>query len=333
MASSLAYHAFVSLLPLLLMLLAIVSTFGDATFEQGLFELTQAILTPNAGKMLIAELRSAGTSTGVSVLSVAFLLWGMLRIFWGLDVAFSVIYNSEKQNTVLDRAIDGVVVLVTVAVAVLAVVVVEAELPPFAGGVLGWAVQRGGLFVGLFLTFLPMYYLFPDQSDMSLLEVLPGVLTATVGLTLLESVFSVYVAMSSQSPDRNIVLAFLVLLTWLYLSSLVVLVGAVVNVVTSNRSRKVNLRPVVGGRSFEEPEAVHVRGELVSALESLEERMEHDERLLVRGDDEELSLPSANVVVVDADDGGVFRSGPVGIELYWFPRESDADRPERRRRR
>lgn len=283
------------------------------------------MLTPNAGRMLVAELRRAGTSTSASILSVAFLVWGMLRVFWGLDTAFSVIYDSEAQNTLLDRTIDGFVVFATVAVAVSAVVTVEVELPWLAGGSVGWGLERGMLFVGLALPLLPMYYLFPDQRDMTVVEVLPGVLTATMGLTLLESPFSVYVALSSQSADPNVVLAFLVLLTWLYLSSLVVLVGAVVNVVTSNRSRQVNVRPVVGGHAFDSTESAHVRSEIVAALESLEERVENDERMAVRGDDGEVSLPSPNVAVVDAGDDGVFGPGPVGLKLYWFPRDADGD--------
>lgn len=325
MASSLAYHAFVSLLPLLLMLLALVSTVGDSTLEQGLFELTQAILTPSASEMLVTELRRASASTSISILSVAFLVWGTLRIFWGLDTAFSVIYDSEVENTIPNRIVDGLLVLATVTIAVLAALTVEAEIAPFAGGVLGWASERLALFVGLALTFFPMYYLFPDQEDMRLPEVLPGVLIATFGLTVLESLFSFYVTFSSQSPERNVVIAFLLLLTWLYLSSLVVLVGAVVNVVVSNRSPKVNVNPILGG-AFEKVEPTNVRAELVTALERLDERIRNDENVVVRTDDGEVSLPSPNVIVVNSgDDGTVFHSGPVGLELYWFPREGDGE--------
>lgn len=324
MASSLAYHAFVSLLPLLLLFIAVISTMGDSTLERGLFEFTSAILSTGANDMLVAELRRASASAGVSLISVGFLIWGMFRIFWGLDTAFSVIYNSESENTFVDHVVDGAIVLVTVAIAVLAAVTIEAKMTSLTGGFPGWIFQRVLLFVGLSLTFLPMFYVFPDQRNLSLLEILPGVLIATVGLTVLESLFDLYLTIGSQSPDQNVILAVLVLLTWLYFSSLVILIGAVVNVVTSNRSRKVNVRPVVGGPSFEESETPPVRTELVSTLERLDTGLGGGNNLVVRGDDGDASLPTPDVVIVDSGKSDtLLESGPVGLELYWFPRESE----------
>lgn len=324
MASSLAYHAFVSLLPLLLLLIGVISTMGDSTLERGLFEFTQAVLSPGANEMLVAELRRASASTGISAISVGFLGWGLFRIFWGLDTAFSVIYNSESENTFVDHVIDGAIVLVTVSVAILAAVTIDAKITPLVGGVSGWLLQRLLLFVGLSLTFLPMFYVFPDRRDLSVLEVVPGVLIATVGLTVLEALFNLYLTLGSRSPEQNVILAVLVLLAWLYFSSLVILVGAVVNVVASNRSRSVNVRPVVGGSSFEARKTAPARTELVDALERLDVRSVDAADLVVRGDDGDAPLPPPDVVIVDSGSPGtILGSGPVGVELYWFPGEAD----------
>ncbi len=85
---------------------------------------------------------------------------------------------------------------------------------------------------GLTIAFLPMYYFFPDV-DVSVREVLPGVLVAAVGWAALQSLFQVYVALSSSSDSAGPIGAILLLLTWLYFGGLILLVGAVVNATRS----------------------------------------------------------------------------------------------------
>jgi len=68
MAGSIAYHAFVSLLPLLLLVLAVVSAIGRPGIERGIIDLARATLTPGAADILVGELQT--TSPGVSLLGL-----------------------------------------------------------------------------------------------------------------------------------------------------------------------------------------------------------------------------------------------------------------------
>lgn len=84
----------------------------------------------------------------------------------------------------------------------------------------------------------------------------------------------------------------LVFLTWLYFSGLVVLVGVAVNAVLSNRSRDVDIRPVLGGtprRASHDVEATATgvdRGALVTAIEQLRGDLRAGEAVTVTtGDD------------------------------------------------
>lgn len=65
---------------------------------------------------LVDELETANATVGVSVFGGVLLVWGTLRIFRGLDTAFSDIYESGGENDLPDQILDGLVVLLTVVV-------------------------------------------------------------------------------------------------------------------------------------------------------------------------------------------------------------------------
>ncbi|ELZ91114.1 YihY/virulence factor BrkB family protein [Haloferax sulfurifontis] len=317
MAGSIAYGAFVSLLPLFLLVLAAVSATGNSGLRESVIAVIQSVLTPGAGDVIVAELESSTQLASLSVVGVLVLVWGTLRIFRGLDTAFSDIYESEAANTFADQLSDGIVVLVTVAVAVVAGALIESALPALDGA-LGWAVYRGLLVGVLFVTFYPMYYIFPDE-DVTYLEVVPGTLVAAVGLTTFESLFRLYVEFSSRAPESSVVAGILVLLTWLYFSGLVILLGAAVNAVLSNRSRDVNVRPLFGGVPLDSQVDTVTRGEVTAAIERLDRLVAAapDEDLTLRVGDESVTLPRPERVVTDTETSRFLPEGPVRLELRW----------------
>jgi membrane protein len=325
LAGSIAYHAFLSLLPLFLLVLAVIAAVGDASLEQSFIAVARAVLTEGASDLLVAELRR--TSTSVSLFGVVVLVWGTLRIFRGLDTAFSDIYESEAANTFADQLMDGLVVLGTFALALIAAALVESVVT-FGDGLAGWLLRRAFLVVGLSVVFFPMYLIFPDE-DVSVVEVLPGVLFAAVGLTAFESLFRLYVDLSGRAGDSSVVAGILVLLTWLYFSGLVILLGAVVNAVLSNRSDDVSIDPVVGGRE-RDPEAVAAEGEAtrrgVERLAALLRDRPDADRVTVEVDGERVELPRPDDVRTDTSQ--LVPGSGVGVEFEWRPTlvaDADAD--------
>jgi membrane protein len=318
MAGSIAYHAFLSLLPILVLVLAAISTFGDQSLVDAFLRLTQSVLTRGAGEVVVDELSATRGSLSASLVGGVVLVWGTLRIFRGLDQAFSDIYESEAANTFVDQIGDGMVVLGTFAVAILGGVVVNSLFPATGDPLL--SVVRRVLFVGgLVVTFLPMYYIFPD-SDVTVREVVPGVVLAAVGLTVFESVFQFY--LSYRNPDEaGVVTGIVLLLTWLYFSGLVILLGAVVNAVLANRSADVNVDPVFGGVTPTEKRAE--RDRLLRQLRQLQERLGDGRRLSVRvdeGDAVVLGAPTDAEVSVGGSqfaDGAVQSDGDVELRVRW----------------
>jgi membrane protein len=313
LAGSIAYHAFVSLLPLFALLLYVAAGLGNDTLRDGLIRLGRAVFTEGTQDVLVAEMQSASQSTSLSILGIVVLVWGTLRIFRGLDTAFSDIYETEAANSFVDQLSDGVLVLVTFALAVIVSLFAYRLIPD--DGI--FSVLRGVTLVGgLTLSLLPMYYIFPD-TDVSVLEVLPGTALAAFGLTIFQAAFQVYV----RSGEQNVVGGILLLLTWLYVSGLIILLGVVLNAVLSNRSADVNLRPVVGGVSPVEDGEDWSQTELHHALSTLDARMTAKSPLGITVDGETIDLPPPRSVDIDTDTQLLgMGSKETVLILRWLPR-------------
>jgi membrane protein len=236
MAGSIAYYAFISMLPLLLFALFVLSAVDNASLTAYLYSTTERVLTPHARQLLIESLDSTSARTGISVVSALTILWGTSRILRALDVAFSEIYGVEETKSVLAQARDAAIVAVALVAAIVVVVaagVVFALVPDLPYPTV---VNPLLLVLGLSLTFFPIYYVFPDV-DVRPVEVLPGTVLAAVGWATLEAAFQGYVALAGryEAVYGTLGSAFL-LLVWLYFSGLVLLVGGVVNAVLAGRT-------------------------------------------------------------------------------------------------
>ena len=234
MAASIAYHAFISLIPLLVLVFFLVSLAGDEQFAANVAGMTEGFL-PESGQLLLEEaIGDSPATAGASIIGFVTLVWGSLKIFRGIDTAFSEIYDSAEESTLLVQLRDAFIVLAAIGLALVAAAgatVAFALLPdvPFLG------LVNPILLVGaLTIAFLPMYYYFPNVG-VSVREILPGVVVAAVGWAALQSLFQVYVSFAADSESAGAIGAILLLLTWLYFGGLILLVGAVVNATRSGR--------------------------------------------------------------------------------------------------
>ena len=318
MAGSIAYHAFVSLLPLLLFVLTVLATIGNAGLEGAVIGVVQAMLTPEASAAIVDQLRQAGSATGLSVLGGLILLWGTLRIFRGLDTAFSDVYETETENTFLDQVTDGLLVLVTATVAIVAAAAVQSRVPLYGSGLAVSAAHWLLMVVGLAAALFPMYFVFPD-TDVSVPEVLPGVLLAAVGLTSFVAAFRLYVEVSGRASP-NLIVNVLLLLTFLYFAGLIVLLGVVVNAVLSNRSRDVSIDPVIGGVGRGERDELADREALLDGLGRVERLLADADSFALAVDGETVELHPPAEVTSDAESTlGIDDS--VTLTLRWTPEE------------
>ncbi|EMA65329.1 ribonuclease BN-like protein [Halorubrum aidingense JCM 13560] len=322
-AGSIAYHAFISILPLMLLVLTLVQRTQNTALQDSIVGVMQAVLTAEASAVIQQGLTEADAS--VSLLGAAFLVWGAMRIFRGLDTAFSDIYETESENTFADQLGDGLVLLVTVTLAIVAASVIGSSLPVIETGLVGVGLRALATIVGLFLVFYPMYYIFPD-TDVAPLEIVPGTAFAAVGIAIAQAVFTLF---KSGATGGNLVASILVLLTWLYVIGLLLLIGAAINAVFSNRSSDVDVDPVFGGvpRRSDRDDSTVDRSELLGRLDSVAETLAETESGIAiqfdGGSRVELSVP--HTASVDRRSGVFGLDKAVSLTLYWWTDESATD--------
>lgn len=234
MVGSIAYHAFVSLLPMLLLFMFVTSAVGTETLAAHIVELMGTYAPASAQPFVRSAIRR-GSEGGVSLLGILALAWGTFKIFRTLDAAFAEIYDTERSTSLLDELRDGFVVLIALvlAVGVLGTLGSVIRIPahvPFAG-----AVTAVLSVLILSVAFFPIYYVFPNV-EVGVGEVLPGVLIAAIGWVALENLFGVYVMFSNKSETYGFLGVILLFIIWLYAAGFVLLLGTVVNAVLAGRT-------------------------------------------------------------------------------------------------
>lgn len=227
LAAAIAYYAFVSLLPLSLLALSVASTLGGDALAESVVRQLSGTLTPSGEELVRSTLTTARGRGGATAIGLVVLLWGGLKLFRGLDVAFSLIYDTHLEVTLFTQFRNALTALVAVGVAISAVVLAAA-----LAGLLGLSTAGVptviGLPIVLTVAFLPLYVIFPNV-DIRVRDALPGAVFAAVGWTVLSALFQVYAATAGSSVLYGVLGAVLLLVTWFYIGGILLLLGAVLN--------------------------------------------------------------------------------------------------------
>lgn len=234
LAASIAYYAFVSLIPLLLFSFVVASTVGGQELANQILNRTSDFLAP-AGQEAIEDAITDETGRGGATLAgSAVLLWSALKLFRGLDTAFSMVYDSGLDKSVVAQIANALIVFVSILLAVLGMLVlgtVVALLPDFPFGLLTPFLTL----IALSVVFLPMYYFMPDVDRLTVRDAVPGAVLAGAGWAVLQSVFGLYASNAGQYEAYGVIGGVLLLLTWLYIGGVIIILGAVLNSVLMNR--------------------------------------------------------------------------------------------------
>lgn len=241
-AASLAYYAFISLFPLLLFLLAVASLIRGDAVTSIVITFAEGVLTPAGQQEAVETLTDRSNATGIISIGVIFLGWSALKIFRGIDIAFSDVYGTAGPESIIDQVRDAVITLGAIALAIIVTIVVGAVLsffhfrallgvvaPEWVVGLVGSVLSLASLTLALY----PLYYFLPSE-DVGFREALPGTLFAAIGWTLFQTLFRFYAA-NAGNPAYGIIGGALLLATLLYFGSLILLLGVALNAILAGR--------------------------------------------------------------------------------------------------
>ncbi|WP_435099591.1 YihY/virulence factor BrkB family protein [Halorubrum sp. N11] len=232
LAGSIAFFAFFSVVPALVLAVAIGSAVGGERFAASVLALFESYLSAEGTAVVSAALTDQSGIAGATAIGTLALAWSALKVFRAIDLAFDRIYGSETTTPLGRQLLNAIAVMTTIGIGIVLLVgaqlvlglpVVERFVPSRAVGV---AVLFGGLLVAL----LPVYYVLPPRR-VSFREILPGTVTAVIGLVVLETAFHLYSTVAGQYRAYGFLGIVLLFLLWLYFGALALLFGAVVNAV------------------------------------------------------------------------------------------------------
>jgi membrane protein len=205
---------------------------------------TQQLLVEQLHKLVEASSGALGIGAAVGVVLA---LWSASRGMSGLITALNIAYEEKERRgffklnmlalgLTLAQLVGGIVIISLVAVLPAAVQFLD------VGAATKWlllVVQWPLLIVMMMLGLGILYRYAPDREKPQWRWVSPGAVAATILWVIASIGFTIYVAnFNSYDKTYGSLGGVIVLLTWLYLSALMVLLGAVVNAQSEKQTRK-----------------------------------------------------------------------------------------------
>jgi YihY family inner membrane protein len=229
-AAALAFYAMVSVVPLTILMLWIVSVIlGDHRVQQLAAEVGRMAPKELGADRIVQRVAELGTRLGIIAIITA--LWPATAYGAGLERAFDRLGpKGEKELEGLRGR--GLFLFVLLPVFVLGSLIgsfagSEALGSSGVGRIVGYAIALATGFVSTALALILIYRIFPPNR-MSWRDVLRATLTAAAGISVLSFLFVLYVSLGANFQEHYATsgLAALVLLAvWLFLSNALVLAG------------------------------------------------------------------------------------------------------------
>lgn len=227
-AAALAYYSFVSLLPLLVILLAVL---GDSA-AQAVQSTTLDYLTPAARELVVDALTDSQARVGATLFAAGVLGWSGANITASFQTVVEDI-EGEIDRSLAEHLRDAAAVLGSLTLGIASILAVSALFVLLPGASLAPTGGLVALPVALTISFLPLYY-FPSVDIESLRTALPGAVTSAVGWTVLLAGIRFYAENDGAFAIFGVLSGLLLILTSLYAAASLLMVGYVVNATLSS---------------------------------------------------------------------------------------------------
>lgn len=242
LSGSMAYHTFLSVLPLLMCSGVVMATLArfDLDIREAVVNAVETAFPDANGGRVLDQLIGARVTVGlVGLVALAYAGSGFMGAFtaclntmWGVPTGRNPI-GQKLVNLTAVALLAGVLVL-SVGLSLWGEYLAEANL----GGDGGWVVDvldAAAAPVALFAVLVLLYRLLPARR-LTWTSQVPGALFATAGMELLKRAFAFWADRSAgvETLPRSLV-SVVLLLVWLGLFSQLILYGAALNVARAQR--------------------------------------------------------------------------------------------------
>ena len=237
LAAMIAYFALLSFVPLLFLALALLGLSGRVD-ESSYFVTELQKIFPGASISSIVEVIRTiqRNATSLGILGAAFLLWSSLSFFSVLESAFNIVYGRPNRGFLHGKALAFVFMLaslVALFAGLLAGSLGAHLLNRFAPGFLGNSVVANIVSVVVssiaIFVFLVSSYRYLTNTTLTVRDVLPGAIVATIALEASFQVLPVYLRLSKHVPAAQAFGGPVLLLVWLFVMANVIVFGAEIN--------------------------------------------------------------------------------------------------------
>jgi membrane protein len=239
LAALVAYYAFFSIFPLLLVFVSLVGFLAeDAALREEIVDSLFAEM-PVIGPQVRGELGTLTGSGPALLLGLVTALLGGLGLTLALGRAFARVWDIPpiaRPNALMARA-RGLLMLLLLGATVILATVVGGVATAGAVGDAGERVLGFVLSAAFDVAVLLVLFRLGTPDSVALRALIPGVLVTAAGLIVLQSIGGLYVQETVQraSDTYGMFAAVIGLLSWLWLGGRLLLVAAELNVVLEER--------------------------------------------------------------------------------------------------
>lgn len=236
LAGSIAFFAFVSIVPAMVLVLAVGSLLGGERFAAGIVGLVESGLSEEGAEVLETALADTTGLAGASIVGFLVLFWSALKVFRALDIAFDRIYQVEATTPLPRILLNGTIVILSIVTSLMVLLLVRTTVNllsiPYAN-----LLSLALVLLSLVAVLTPVYYVMPP-IPVTVRSIIPGALAAVVGLVLLHQLFHVYAGQADQFEAYGFIGAVLLFLLWLYFGATILLGGVVINASLLERRKR-----------------------------------------------------------------------------------------------
>ncbi len=238
-AGSMAYFAVLSIFQLLVLAVVIGSyVLGEGEARRIVVEQVEAG-SPLDGEVIGGVIDSVIESRGgMTIISIAFLLWGALGLFSALSTGIARVFENtpprgflqDKLVGLLLMGLTGLLAVASLAIGIVTGIVQEAASDVLdrvpGGGTAVWLIGFAVPIILIFVAFWIVYRVVPNRP-VTWREVLPGAIVATVLWTVLRYGFTYYATnIANYESAFGPISTGITLIVFLYFASVILLLGA-----------------------------------------------------------------------------------------------------------